>query len=448
MKEKIVEKIQFNNNKNKIYKVIEKAWNTQYYKGILKNIGIHDINDIYKLEYENYCQLPIMTKKCLNDNKFQMLENGKFIGFNYDVYREVPYSNKRKYLKSNGLELRVTSGSTGEPIEVLKSKADLQRDYVMLNWYRRKITNYDFKGKFLWIWPVNALIRKYFYSDEEIDKWWIVNKYGVQYMLYEHSDMNFYEIYKYIVENDVEWITSSPTALVNFVDFLVKNQYSIKSVKYIECHSEYLYEWQKEIIKAAFNSEIVSIYSSNEVQFIGGTIQKGVTHVFEKSCFLELEDRKDTSSSVVVTSLNYLDIPVLRYQLGDCAEWVNEEKIIYGFDSPTMELKKYRENDYIVMRNNNRMEPFVITDSVVILGNELDIEIKKYKVIQEDYDRFVYFFDGIALCYIEKCRKILSEYLSALLRQDVIIDIRIVSFKELTYLGKKYKYFELGDKLK
>lgn len=65
----------------------------------------------------------------------------KFNGVDKDYYDSLPYGQKREYLSQYGLELRVTSGSTGIPVEVLKSKDDIKRDYVVFKLYEEKADN-------------------------------------------------------------------------------------------------------------------------------------------------------------------------------------------------------------------------------------------------------------------------------------------------------------------
>ena len=435
------EKDLFECRRNSIKKVLYKALETDYYRKKLKNINIDGIT------YDEFKKIPTLNKQTLNFNMLGMLTS-KYKYFDSEFYRNLPYNQKRKYLEKNGLELKVTSGSTGSPIEVIKSKEDINRDYITLNWYRRKLTTYDFKGRFIWIWPVNPLIRSYFYPDAETNVFWDVNNYGTQYMLYSYSEENLKILYEYIVENKVEWLTSSPNALVNFIDYMEKNSIQIDTIKYIECHSEYLYDWQKEKIIQAFNCEVVSIYSSNEMQFIGGTCKCGHMHLFDSSCFMELLDNRHGGKDVYITSLNYLDIPIIRYKLGDCGEWENEQQCRLLNNKKIFLLKKYRENDYIVGLNGKKYEPFIITDSIVFLMNSFNLSIDLYRVKQVDINRFEYYFDeSVHVFDLDECKKVLENYLESVLNYTIVVDIYKTPIKEFTYDGSKFRYFEVDSEL-
>lgn len=65
-------------------------------------------------------------------------------------------------------------------------------------------------------------------------------------MLYEHSNANFEKLYKLIKREKFEWITSAPSVMVDFSEYLIRNSIVISHIKYIECHSEFLFFMAKK----------------------------------------------------------------------------------------------------------------------------------------------------------------------------------------------------------
>ena len=442
-----MEEKEFLQCKERIIKVLKYAYDTRYYNDVLKKAGLESPQKIENISYEEFKKIPCLSKQDLNVYKFDMLTK-KFNGVDKDYYDSLPYGQKREYLSQYGLELRVTSGSTGIPVEVLKSKDDIKRDYVVLNYMRRKLTTYDFKGKFVWIWPVNPLTRKYFYPDSNSEKQWSVNKYGTQIMLYEHSDENLKEIYDFIKMNHIEWITSSPTALVSLANYMSKYHKRIDTIKYVECHSEYLYNWQEEIISNMFGCSPVSIYSSNEIQFIGAMCTNKKWHICGNSCFIEFLTNEYGTKDICVTSLNYLDLPVIRYKLGDCGKWCDEDKHC-DLRGNSFELSKFRKNDYIILQDGNRMESFAITDSVVFLCNNFGLDIHKYRVEQITENEFTYYFDfSLQKAVNQECQLFLEKYLGSLTKYNIKVNLKFCDIDSLTYYGNKFKYFQVNDRLK
>lgn len=428
----------FEKSKTKIQKVLKAASETVYYKKIINNISVDNIT------YKDFRTIPMTDKRMLNQNMLDMLSN-KYSNFDRTLYNELTYRQKKEYLATFELELRITSGSTGNPVEIIKSKKDNERDYIMLNRYRRKLTDYNFKGNFVWIWPVNPLIRQYSYSNTEDQLRWRVNKYGEQYMLYGYSEDNLRALYDYIISHQIEWITSSPTALIFLIEFMQKYKYHIDTIQYIECHSEYLYEWQRKMIYEFFKCQIVSVYSSNEVQFIGGSCEEGHMHLFDKACFMEFIDNPYGSKDVYVTSLNYFDLPIIRYKLGDCGNWLMNESCNRLEKQPKFELKMYRENDYIVGKDGKRYEPFIITDSIVFLKNSYHLEINQYRVHQVAINRFEYYFEEqVVVNNMEECITFLQYYLSEILGYPITVQIINKDIRDFTFNGTKMKYFQVN----
>ena len=432
----LIESNQFEKNKKKIKQVLNSAMKTEFYSGIYEGI------DIDRIDYRQFSSLPVLTKTDLKKHMLKMI-NRERIAFDENLYSRLPYEKKRKYLSECGMELRVTSGSTGVPVEVLKSKKDLARDYLILNVYRRKMTDYDFRGRFLWVWPVNPSTKKYFYPDEQAMRFWPVNLYGEQYMMYTYSNENLKIMYEYIIKNQVEWVTISPSAMCCFIEYIERNKLPVPCLKYIECHSEKLYEWQRERIQRLFECDVVSIYSSNEVQFIAGAWNDNSLMLFGENAFLELIKNDYGGRNVFVTSLNYMDIPIIRYKLGDCGEWTEEKK-----ESNYFELKKYRENDYVIGKDGNKYESFVLTDSIILLQNTFGIVINKYKIKQVGIFEFDYCFDDtVELFDITRGKALLEVFLARIFEEHVKVNICISDIDSFILNGTKMKYIEIDQKL-
>ena len=222
----------------------------------------------------------------------------------------------------------------------------------------------------------------------------------------------------------------------------------LNNIFYIECHSEFLSDWQAELITRRLGTLPVSIYSSNEVQFMGGRCVEGNRyHLFTRNCYLEFIKNRDGVNEVVVTSLNYLDFPIIRYNLGDCGKWINENKCTCNLSSlPTFELSEFRINDFLIKRNGSRIEPFVITDSIILVNDLCKTKITRYRVEQHDYGVFIYYLP-------KSCQNIgslelsqfLEDYLSELLHEKVKV---VVRYKEIDFFisnCSKYKYFEINS---
>lgn len=437
-----MEEKNFIENYSKIKNIVCNAYKAPYFKILIDNSGIDISKDF---TYDDFRKIEYTTKNNYNDNKFDMFTN-QLDGFtkeNYDKFENG--KTKQQFVRKYNLQFRITSGSTGQPLEVFKGMKDDKKDYIALNMHRRKLTNYEFNGVFMWIWPVNPYTVKFYNYTYSVNEPVHINKYGYQFFLFEHADENLRKLYDALINIKCEWVTSSPTALCSLINYIKKNDLSAPSLKYIECHSEKLYDWQREMITDAFGINPISIYSSNEVQFMGAVCECGNLHVFTNDCFVEFVDTVADVKELCVTSLNYKDVPIIRYKLGDCGEWAENQKCNCKLHKyPIINLKGYRVNDFLVTKNNTLVEPFVIADSIYYISNTFNVEIKQHKVVEKRFDLFEYYLDTSLFCSgISKVKDFLEYYLMVVLGYNITVEIMDFKSESSIYKGRKYKYFEV-----
>lgn len=426
----------YNSIYSKISDLLLTAKKTSYYN---ETISYSEKEIREGLSYEQFSKIPYLTKDIYRKNIFRMIDS-KFL-VNQDNYEKygMDFNAKKKYLLDRGFYVKVTSGSTGVPMEVIKSMNDIKRDYFSINLFRRKILGKELSGAFLWIWPTNKYTRKYFYDDKK--NYYKVNQYGYQYMLAEYSEKSFKELYNFIIDNDIKWVTSSPSALVYLAEYMKKAALRKLNFNYIECHSEVLLPWQKEIIYECFGSRPISVYSSNEVQFIGMSCSNDHMHLITRNAFLEFVPNQNGRKEVVVTALNNLDVPLVRYCLGDCGDWIDDRDCELK-KYPAFKLENYRKNDYLVTPSRIKFEPFVIYDSITFVVSKYNISIQKYVVIQKDYTMLAYYFDNsLDQIQMEKICSFLSDYFHEI--TGFKFDVEIFQFKcVLDVVGtRKFSYF-------
>ena len=438
-----MEELLFNKSYLRIKKVLKKAYEAPYYKELLDEAGINPEDDF---NYEKFKKIRITSKNEFNEHKYDMFTNS-VNDFSMEEYCRIEDGDEKAlYLEDRGLSLKVTSGSTGQPLEVFKSFKDMDKDYLSLNIQRRRLTDYDFSGKFMWIWPVNPYTARYFNISCDVNQAREVNKYGYQYFLFEHSDENMRKLYIALREYNCEWMTSSPSVLYKLAEYIQKSGADSLKLKYIECHSEKLYDWQKEKIFEVFGVTPVSIYSSNEIQFMGAVCENGKLHIFSNTCFVEfIDSKKEGTKEICVTSLNYMDVPVIRYKLGDCGDWDMDGDCGCELHKyPAVKLSGFRTNDFLVTKYGTLMEPFVIVDSIYFLHCDMGVEIKQYKVIERDYDVFDYYLPSILIMentkMIEEFEK---NYLEFVLKYPVTVNVKPFEEEVAMTSGMKYRYFEV-----
>ena len=432
----------YNSIYGRLKRILSGCLDSDYYRG---SLGLTEEKINNGISYEEFQKIPFLTKNEYRNHLFEIV-NKKF-GLDKEEYHSFgeDFNKKKEYLLSKGLYVKVTSGSTGIPLEVIKSVRDIKKDYFSLNLIRRKRTGTLPQGNFLWLWPTNEFTRRYFYTDNA--EYYKVNDYGFQFMISEYSDEVFANLFNFIEEKEIRWVTASPSMLVNFADYMERKGIAPYSFSYVECHSEYLYDWQKEMITKYFGTEPVSIYSSNEIQFMGCSCSKGHMHIITQDAFVEILENEEHRNEVVVTSLNNEDIPLVRYRIGDCAEWGEPHECeLSGY--PCIELKQYRSNDYLISENGKKFEPFVVCDAIVFIKAKFTVQVNKYLVYQNAPNSLICFIDAPESFWKEQNN--ILEFLKYYFHEvtGCCYDISILEYNEsYGYLNTaKYKYFINGVK--
>lgn len=422
----------FAENYDRILKVLNYAKETDYYSNIFKKLHL----DIESLSYNDFKRIPYLTKDIYRKNTFKVIRNSILLDFNEDIYNKSSISDKDQVLEKYRLSMRMTSGSTGKPLEVIKSYNDNLREYTAINYYRKKLYHVDLSQPFVWIWPVSP----YFLNEvSEIKKVSSVNR-GYRYLISSFSDEEFSLLTEYLKINGIKWITSSPSMLYSYSNYLLKNNICFK-FDYIESHSEPLLLHQRDTICKALGVDPVNVYGSNEVQFISMTCPNNHMHILENNVFVETEKNEYGYDELIVTSLSCFDSILLRYRIGDCASLIySGEKCLYNRNE-ILELKNYRCNDLAISKKTDKKyEPNLITASIYALEERFKIKILNFIIVQESYTKFIFYIeiDNLKIDY----KIFFEQYLKDLFGYSIDVQLRQFNAYTGTYEGK-FKYFSI-----
>ncbi|MDF2519392.1 MAG: capsular polysaccharide biosynthesis protein [Clostridia bacterium] len=411
-----------NMNLNKIRRVLKAAGTTPYYSKVFEELKL----DVENIEtYEDFLKIPITTKEIYKRNNYDFIVSSISDRMDFDYLRSIKEDYKAidKYLERFNLNMVITSGSTGIPIEVLHSKSDDIRNYFTLNLYRIRQKAFDITSKYLWILPMNKKTQSIFYNKDI--SYLLDGNAGIQYLLVKYDDESLGLMHKAVREHSVKWMTGSPSAVAEYASYLKRHGLSYE-FQYIELHSEPCLDWQKKLIEEVFNITPRCIYSSNEVNFIAGTCSHGCYHILDENAFVEFVDKDygdKASKKILVTGLNYLDTPFLRYDIGDLGKEVQCKDCEYG-DKPAIMLTGYRDSDMIMRSNGERLEPYIVYDAVFFLEKSLLGEIGYYQVQQTDYDKFLFCFEQLPV-WDEAARAAARSYLTEFMSEAIGDDIEV-----------------------
>ncbi len=323
--------------------------NVPYYKDKFDkaNINPKDIKN-----KEDLLKIPITSKKDIKEKKLS------YISEKYDI-------NKLKFSK--------TSGSTGEPFisyfdtngwSILKVASKIRARFAC---------EFEFTEKFVIVEAISV-------EDAKKQSANFQKKYLSVYDNLENH-LNFYNSFK------ADSIYAFPSYLINLVNYLEEKNIKLKTIKRLFTSSEILNIVDRKKIEEYFECKIYDIYGCTETKEIAWECPKHEGyHINEDLVYVEIikENGELTKfgeiGKILVTTLRNDAMPLIRYQIGDSGLFL-EHKCSCGRTFKLMKPTFGREVDYFILKNRRKISPYEITMSMEEIEG-----IKKYQIIQKDYD--------------------------------------------------------------
>lgn len=360
----------------------------------VENVGYYANNQGY--ESLDYQKIPILTKEIVKKNQ------EKFISSKY---------------KKSELIIEQTSGSTGIPLRIYRSRGDEIRTGKSLWKFRKKFANISPSDKY-----VNFFIRRYKNNGEINDDKIIYNKNILELSLVDLSIEMINKYIEAIIDFKPTWIFGPPSAIYYIAKEINKNKenFDFNFLQLIELSGEYCSDYQREYIQNAFSTKTLVMYGAMEMLCIAYMCDCGNYHINEDNVYLETNDKNE----IIVTCYNSLAMPLLKYKIGDFGKvykkkckYLKEEmclQILGGREGQYVEFKDKRYNSaifYIIIKDINEIYPESIAQFQFIKRNIKDnvkfeckfirginFNDKIYNLIQE---KFIKYF-GIKLSSISE----------------------------------------------
>lgn len=436
------EEVLFKQNKERIKQAIKKACEVPYYRKIFSanNINWNEINS-----YSDFSRIPITTKNQLRNNFTEFVKKGKLSNKIKETLslRNYSYFNKNEVLSDYGLELYVTSGSTGIPMEVIRGRYDVMNNYFNLNRARKYYGKINSLEKYVWVLPESIFMRKYVFNENE--ECFKENDYGYIYCIDNITDESTAKFISFCKNNNIECLIAWPTFLEYLTVYLKKHYDSefISMIKHLESNSEILLSSQEQKIRSLFSQNILNVYSGVETNFIAVAKEDGNFHLLHNNVFVEFLDNDGYSKKIVVTNLNCSESALIRYELGDLGDWV---KIIENTDEKypfVFKIYEARSNSQIKSKNGRKFEFNLIADVVHIAQHELHFQFDKYVMIQNSYTDFEFLYTCDMKQNETTFKIFLENKISDILGYKIKVEIKHIkeNYDEFK-LGKKFRFFE------
>lgn len=236
-----------------------------------------------------------------------------------DIYRNMPYMDKNTLLEINeevltpslrncAYQYDYTSGTSGAVLRCYKTENE--RNALALNiWMQRK--------------RIDPLVRPKNYISI-FDK----NFENVFGKFYNTDKNNIIRLFEKIADLKPRWI-SGPASVFEKMAYSILEGYDYKceSLYVIEFMGEYVSAEQRNLVERTFNCQTVNNYGAQEVWCMAFECKNHKLHIQENSCIIDYYPSiaNNGNNELIVTSLNNLFMPIIKYRLGDIGTIVKNE---------------------------------------------------------------------------------------------------------------------------
>lgn len=252
--------------------------------------------------------------------KFDPLTDFKVI----DDIRKIPTlskqearANREKLINSNyaskSFPMR-TSGSTGEPFEIMVSFEAwiVEQAMVWRHWYWG---GYKLRDQM-------AIVRSY---SPKLGEPLIKHDSIRNFTYYSPFHLNDEKLSIYLndmIQRHTKVLRGYPSSIFTLAEFVNRTKTEIPELKMILTASEVLSDLERSFIENVFKTEVSNHYGLAEVCVMMGDCEKHQgLHNYDDYGYLELLPTGEGSQlSVVGTNLHNLAMPLIRYETGDLAE--------------------------------------------------------------------------------------------------------------------------------
>ncbi len=310
---------------------------------------------------------------------------------------ELPFLYKSDLQQSNAqlkstaalgrLALKTTGGSTGEPVTLTKTRAalawELAATWRGYSWAGVGVG--DRQARF-WGTPQDRSNRR---KAMLID--FVCNR--VRFSAFHFCEEDLRKYAKQLVRIRPRYLYGYVSMLVEFAKFLLHENIKLDlSLKCIITTSEVLSDIDRQLLEETFSTRVYNEYGCGELGTVAHECEEGSLHLSEENMIVEIldGDRRCNTGEVgelVVTELNNLSFPLIRYRTGDFGA-VTNRTCSCGRTLQVLESIQGRAYDFI----RNRQGMSFHGEFIMYIFEDLrksGHNIRQFQVIQQDYDSFL-----------------------------------------------------------
>ena len=320
-----------------------------------------------KTSFQNWNELPIMTKKEFQKPLVERLSNG--------------FSLKTVYVNK-------TSGSSGDPFIFAKDKFSHALTWANIinrfGWHGIDF-NSSYQARFYGI-PLDFMGNR-----KERFKDFLTNRF--RFPIFDLSDEILEGFLNEFKTKKFDYINGYTSSIVLFAKFLQQKNIVLKTIcptlKICVVTSEMLFDEDKILLEKQFGVPVVNEYGASELDLIAFQNLDGEWQVNSETLFVEILDENNTvlpygkKGRIVITSLFNKAHPFIRYDIGDIG--ILDEKSTAK--KPILKKLIGRTNDIAILPSGKKspgLTFYYVTKSII----EDDGNVKEFVIKQTKIDTF------------------------------------------------------------
>jgi phenylacetate-CoA ligase len=406
----------------KLQRLVEYAYQyVPYYRRIFDEVGF--MPSELRLDLAHLSKLPILTKTVIRENQ-------------NDLLTTEPYRRRQMSKLS-------TSGSTGQPLIFKQDTefrdsvtADIQRHMGWAGWklgdLQALIWGAGYKTN-LW----NRLRTRL------IDRVW--NR--IQLNAYVMTDERMTAFAERICRENPRILFGYATCVYRFAQFISRSHYTGITFDGIFSSAEMLLPSVKNFIEATFSCSVFNRYGTRELGGVACECEAHTgLHVSAENNYVEiLQDRypivPGEVGEIIVTNLNNLGMPFIRYSIGDAGAWYTDETCSCGRESSMLKNIEGRIGDSLITRDGNKVWSGVFSAVFNWLTHPAIIQ---YQIVQKSLNKIAVrlVLDGdMPQSTLDK----ISQAIQVIFGDDIVVDFEFLDEIPLLPSGKhQYVMSELN----
>jgi len=354
--------------RQKLQRVIEYAHQyVPYYQKLFEQVGFHP-NDL-RQNLTVLQKIPVLTKESIRENFDDLLTT--------------------EPVRRRQLSQVATSGSTGHPLVFMQDNdyrdtvtADIQRHLGWAGWQLGQVHAY--------IWGANFEVAAQESARTRLIDW-VWNRFTTNaFVLTEESMAAFAQ---QILRQRPKLLFGYASSLHRFAQFVRENS-SYHGIRFngVFSSAEVLLPTTRQFIEETFQCQIFNRYGSKELGGIACECEAHTgLHISAENNFVEIIRNGQAVGpkevgDIIVTNLNNLGMPFIRYSTGDAGSWRDDEDCPCGRAAPMLQTIEGRLVDAFQTRDGRTAWAGFAGAGYSGLAHPA---IKQFQIVQKSLDLMV-----------------------------------------------------------